>query len=543
MAVAPAGFSCPSNSFVYNNSVCACNPGYYLSEGRSCSLLREKSDLKDWIVHEGVESSPTFFTTVFSLDSIKRFTKSQAIILEGTLVLLVAWLLYCIFLRILGRRKTGKDVWFRLRWVVSRFDFFYSMSHWSDENKAVVRRKTELGGTLSVASFIVFIGLLSALLYQVIAKRTIEIHKIRPANAPDLIPFVNDMEFNITTISGMSCSHLRGLDTLVSGIPNLDYRTVRISTYANYSCQNTSKGPTISLKCNSCRVPRESFSISWQFVDLPNDPALAVGFEFNLTTKSRADNKRLSYVSGVVDSGDYTKSAPKTFRGKDSNVFKIHLFPQVYIYLHSLPVIQPLLHEFIPGSSFSEAKELQNSLQVSSIDGFINTTLYIRFLSDYIVEIDKQSILGPVGFLADIGGLYAISIAIFMCILFQCEYRIKSLRNEDAAMRAIRNRRRAQLNWNKVRKYVAYTWCPSNMDVASLSDKKSRSSGRLVDSLRRKGILRFPKRLAVRKDSFYLTELGISPGEKTVVDPGESSPVTVSGLEICQNEDQRTPRM
>lgn len=191
----------------------------------------------------------------------------------------------------------------------------------------------------------------------------------------------------------MSCSHLRGLDTLVSGTPGLDFRTVRLSSYANYSCQNTSKGPTISLKCSSCQVPRESYSISWQFVDLPNDPAMAVGFEFNLTAKSHADDKRLSYVSGIVNSGGYTSSRPKTFRGRDTNIFKIHLFPQVYFKLHNLRIIQPLLHEFVPGSSFSEASELQTSLQGSS-EGLINTTLYIRFLSDYIVEIDNRNVLG-----------------------------------------------------------------------------------------------------------------------------------------------------
>ena len=224
-------------------------------------------------------------------------------------------------------------------------------------------------------------------------KRTIEIHKIRPANAPDLIPFTNDMEFNITTISSMTCSHLRGLNTLISVTPGFNYKTIQLSTYANFSCYNTSKGPKISMKCIRCQLPRDSYFISWQFVDLPNDPAIAVGFEFNLTTKSHGDDKRLSFVSGTVNSGGHVDSRPKTFRGRETNIFKIHLFPEVYFHLRDLRIIQPLLNEFVPGSFFLDASELQSSLQ-SSADGFINSTIYVRFLSDYIIEIDKQSILG-----------------------------------------------------------------------------------------------------------------------------------------------------
>ncbi|MQL92269.1 hypothetical protein Taro_024890 [Colocasia esculenta] len=390
------GASCPSNAFLYNASLCACNPGYYLSTGGACTFLQVAPDGSGWVVYNGVDSSPSFLMTIFSFDSIKRFTRSQAIFLEATLVLLVSWLSFCFALRWFGRLRGGRSVWFRIRWWISRFDFCFSTHHWLEDNKVVVKRKTELGGTLSVASWILFIGLLSALLYQVIAKRNIEVHRIRPANAPDLITFINDMEFNITTISSMSCSQLRGLDTLVTGTPGLvDYRTSSLSTYASYVCQNTSKGPTISLKCSGCQVPRGSYYISWQFVDLPSHPAMAVGYEFNLTARDHADDKRESYVSGIVNSGGYINDKPKTFRGRDANVFKIHLFPQIYHNLHNLRLIQPLLHDFVPGSSFSTSGELQTSLQNSG-DGLINMTLYIRFLSDYIVEINNENVLGPV---------------------------------------------------------------------------------------------------------------------------------------------------
>ncbi|XP_020245641.1 uncharacterized protein LOC109823712 [Asparagus officinalis] len=270
----------------------------------------------------------------------------------------------------------------------------------------------------------------------------------------------------------MSCAHLRGLDTLVLGTPGfIDYRVFPLSTYATYRCQNTSNGPTISLKCDSCQIPRRNYLISWRFVDLPNDPAMAVGFQFKLTVKDHGNDKYVSFVSGTLQSDSYADDNPRTFRGPDPNILRIHLFPQIYNNKHGLKLIQPLVHDFIPGSSFTNVSDLQASLQRPT-NGLVNTTLDISYLSDYIVEINKENVMGPVGFLANAGGLYAVSFAIFLYFLLQCEARIKKLRNEDSVMRDIRRHRRAQHHWDKLRKYVSYTWGCSSMDVKDINGKQ-----------------------------------------------------------------------
>ncbi|CAN4106373.1 unnamed protein product [Withania somnifera] len=291
-----------------------------------------------------------------------------------------------------------------------------------DDQKVVIKRKTELGGTFSIASWILFIGLFAALLYHIIAKRTIEMHNVRATNAPDLAAFINDLEFNITTISSMSCLHLRGLGTVVTGNPGFfDYRFAPLSTFANYSCINTTKGPTIMLKCSRCPLSRDNAYISWQFVDLPNSPAAAAGFQFNLTAKDPKNKKHLSLVSGTLRNHSNFDNKPVTFRGLTPNILKFNLFPRMYHNLHDLRLIQPLLHEFLPGSCFNEISQLQASLE-SPNDGLINTTLYVNFLSSYIVEIKNQNVLGPVSFLADLGGLYCFSIGLFFYILVQYNY-------------------------------------------------------------------------------------------------------------------------
>ncbi|MFS7962030.1 hypothetical protein Hanom_Chr08g00721861 [Helianthus anomalus] len=451
---------CPNtNFFRYNTTLCFCNPGYfYNTTDASCSPFTVSGTGADeFKVGSGVDYSINIPANIFAFDTIKKFTQSQAVFLEATVVLLVSWLLFCFFVRF-GKLADGTTQWFRIRWWISRLDVCFSTRHWLDDQKVVKKRKTELGGAFSIGSWILFIGLFAALLYQVISMRTIEIHSVIATNAPDLAAFHNDMEFNITTISTMSCSNLKGPGTLVTGNPAfIDSRILPLSTFVNFSCQNTTKGPTITLKCYDCQLFSDTLYISWQFVDLPNVPAAAVGFEFMLTARDRQHTKHMSYVSGSLKNGSTNSAKFVTYRGRDPNILQFNLFPRIYRNKHDLRLIQPLFHDFLPGSSFSDANQLQASLQGSN-DGFVNTTFHVNFLSSYIVQVDNQSTLGPVGFLADLGGLYCVCIGIFFYLLVQFEYRFKRFRHEDVVMRSIRSRRKAQERWNKLRKYVSFTW-------------------------------------------------------------------------------------
>ncbi|XVF56492.1 hypothetical protein PTKIN_Ptkin06aG0125500 [Pterospermum kingtungense] len=455
--------SCPKDSILYNGTHCACRVGYFLNlSANSCITYGGSSDIQ---TDSGIDYyAISFPDTIFSFDSIKKFTQSQAVFLEATLVMLVSWLVFCFFLRF-TKLGDGRNVWFRIRWWISRLDVCFATRHWLDDQKLVVKRKTELGGTFSIASWILFTGLFAALLYQIIAKRTIEVHNVKATNAPDLASFRNDMEFNMTTISSMSCSNFQRPTTLLTRSSGfIDGKVFPISNFLNFSCHNTSLGPTITLKCTNCRLSQDYMSISWQFVDLPNNPASAVGFQFNVTAKDHTRGDHVSFVSGTLKNGSNLDNSSVTFRGVDTNILIFNLFPRVYRSANDLRLIQPLFHEFVPGSVLHETSQLQASLE-SANDGQINTTLYVNYLSSYIIEIENQNIVGAVGFLADLGGLYCISMGIFLYLLVQCEYRIKRLRNEGSILRKIRNRRKAQEHWDKVRKYVMYTWGCSSMEV------------------------------------------------------------------------------
>ncbi|CAD6203688.1 unnamed protein product [Miscanthus lutarioriparius] len=283
----------------------------------------------------------------------------------------------------------------------------------------------------------------------------------------------------------MSCTQAVAPSTVAMGTPGfMDFRVIPLPALFTYSCTNTSQGPSITLRCNGCRIPPRDHYVSWQFVDMPGQPASAVGFQFNLTARQHGNNKHMSFVSGTMNSDGYADDGKlKTFRGRDSNVLKIQLFPQIYNNLGNLRLLQPLVQDFTQGSTFSDVGSLNSSLQ-NPRDGVVNTTLYISYLSDYIVEISNESVVGPVSVLASIGGLYAFSVAICLCLMAQCEARIKKLHDEDTRMLKILSKRRAQRNWDKVRKFVMYTWGLSSLDPSDRTGQQPEGS--VMDSLHKR---------------------------------------------------------
>lgn len=175
---------------------------------------------------------------------------------------------------------------------------------------------------------------------------------------------------------------------------------------------------------------------------------------------------------------------PLTLRGTAGNILKFRLVPRLFHNVHNLRIIQAFFHEFIPGSSYRTTNGLQASYQ-NPKDGLLNITFHLSFLSDYIVEVDTEDIMGPVTFLADLGGLYAISIALFYYLLAQFEYRVNMFRYEDNALSKLEARRRAQKHWDKLRKYVMYTWGRNISDTSPRGTNKSNYVERRTKDIHR----------------------------------------------------------
>lgn len=120
--------SCHQNSIRYNTSLCACAPGYLLNRTSNvCALFAQESTVS---TDSGINySTLSFPATIFEFDSIKKFTQSQAVFLEATLIMLLSWLVFCFALRF-TKLRDGRSAWFQIRWWISRLDICFATRHW-----------------------------------------------------------------------------------------------------------------------------------------------------------------------------------------------------------------------------------------------------------------------------------------------------------------------------------------------------------------------------------------------------------------------------
>ncbi|RVX07241.1 hypothetical protein CK203_022540 [Vitis vinifera] len=98
----------------------------------------------------------------------------------------------------------------------------------------------------------------------------------------------------------------------------------------------------------------------------------------------------------------------------------------------------------------------------------------------------------------------------------QCEYRIKKLRNEDSIMRKIRNRRKAQEHWDKLRKYVMYTWGCKTLDDNYNNNKKEATCTDIFRPFHGNGSSR-KQRQRSRMDSISLNQKASLPSQKNAI--------------------------
>ncbi|KAK1414888.1 hypothetical protein QVD17_30650 [Tagetes erecta] len=111
---------CPNkNFFHFNTSLCGCNPGYFYNTSDNSCLSFTTSGADDFLVGSGVDYSVNIPANIFAFDTIKKFTQSQAVYLEATIVILVSWLVFCFFVRSFGKLGDGTTPWFRIRWWIS----------------------------------------------------------------------------------------------------------------------------------------------------------------------------------------------------------------------------------------------------------------------------------------------------------------------------------------------------------------------------------------------------------------------------------------
>jgi hypothetical protein len=134
--------------FAYNATLCACDPGYYLSStanSTACVSLPTSGGggaFSDWqvgAVGAGSRNQTLYFLApVLSLDAVRRLTQSQAVLLFIALVTLLSWLAFCAAARLAGRHHAAasgtRRRFFRARFWISRLDCLFDTQHWAVSN-------------------------------------------------------------------------------------------------------------------------------------------------------------------------------------------------------------------------------------------------------------------------------------------------------------------------------------------------------------------------------------------------------------------------
>lgn len=150
---------CPRHGFRYNGTLCACDPGFFYNlSSNSCGLLAELGSAVEQ--NSGVDSESTlaFPESIFSFNSIKKFTQSQAVFLEATLAMLLFWLGFCLLLRLFPLGNDGRSPWFKIRWWISRLDISFATRHWLVSRLLINSSVTDIVNLL-IQLMVLFMGL------------------------------------------------------------------------------------------------------------------------------------------------------------------------------------------------------------------------------------------------------------------------------------------------------------------------------------------------------------------------------------------------
>lgn len=271
-----------------------------------------------------------------------------------TFALAGLWLLLTIPLLV---RAPKSGIGYRIRQVLASWDRRFSLRHWVDDQKCVVRRSTELGGILSVASWILFTGLASSLAYEAISSNTTTIQYMIPATRHDITTFRNDIEINVTTVGQLQCSQIVGSNLSLTSDSGY---TLKASTedFGKAVCLDTLKGPLLRLSCKSCIITSDKYLFTWEFQDQLNAnlTASAVGFIINASATAFMPHKS---TLTVALPGGYNGSSTiaATLRGSDWNIIGLNFVPRTFKSKGNPKVIQIAFHMFTPGSHVVDIKK------------------------------------------------------------------------------------------------------------------------------------------------------------------------------------------
>ncbi|GLJ24581.1 hypothetical protein SUGI_0469720 [Cryptomeria japonica] len=423
-----------------NDSICSCRPGLFFMVDKCVSFSQ--------ISGNASENSHVFLLK--NLQVLSGLSNPPSTFMWTTMAIVGLWLLLTFPLLWFEPRK---GFLFRVRVSLTTWDNRFSLRHWVDDKKCSVKRSTELGGIMTVASWMLFAGLASSLAYDAISSDTVTIQHLTPAKRKDIQMFMNDIEVNVTTVGQLECNQIVGSKLSLSS----DDGYMMNATAEDFSkpfCMDTSKGPLFRISCKGCMLNSDRYLFAWDFQDQLNGSlvASAIGFEINATASTFTQHKS---TLGAILPGNYNgiSSSAVTLRGSEWNVISLNFVPRIFRSKGDKKLMQIMFHMFTSGSYLTTINEMQDAFAKKQ---GVKVALQVNVLSDYLVETTRRSYFGVVKFLGYLGGLYIFARFLFLIIMIQFERNFPKLLIQEKRLNRLVAKERARAHWAKVRLFVKY---------------------------------------------------------------------------------------
>mmetsp|Transcript_33903 Transcript_33903/g.107703 ORF Transcript_33903/g.107703 Transcript_33903/m.107703 type:complete len:750 (+) Transcript_33903:92-2341(+) len=396
-----------------------------------------------------------------------------------TLGLCIAVFAFCTLLRcapLHGR-------WLEMRFAISRFDRRFSKRHWYDESKVNVKRRTELGGMLTIVSWIFFIGLsLSIILNYMLGVNT----------TTDAIDLLTMEELNDKPLTYMisidfwgtaRCDQLKVQDVFninqdgfngTADPADIDNNGDNTQGTVSVVCDDESTDPSlvsrvrVNMTCLSCTGISSTYLQRFAFEDkVPpggGQPDWRSPVVFSAIEYTMCVNATVGQLDSCVTSlirPDVRSAAMRGYResGEDelydcSSALVNGILLEIDRGTGDAPYTFMLAEANVdPGGQITKASQLSPKDKVAggpiAPAGFsygkgagacFEVTLSSQrswILRRRIHNLNQSFVT----FMSKVGGIYSLSLSLFMWLLIQSELRVKTLRYDLDLLEAVREKR------------------------------------------------------------------------------------------------------
>eukprot|EP00898_Chlorokybus_atmophyticus_P008228 jgi/Chlat1/8406/Chrsp80S09223 len=338
------------------------------------------------------------------------------------------------------------------RYMLSRLDRRFSKRHWIDEQRVQVKRRTELGGTYSMASYIFIVGIIGGLVLDQIVQTKIVTDQIEAADRDTLQQFVVDYSLNITVYGDIIPEQVQLLATFGDGRNDT---AEFLSAGVQFSSGLYSGLLALNFSCIGCTIFSDLILLEYNFTDAAGrPPAMVAGYDYSYCTSSTTSSKQTSCSRGTIlassngtnpSNSSQLLTTLSSFRGLEPTTMNLRQVPVKYKLVGGEAKLFQVRY-----STTDYGNTVETPAEVLSASGVSRLIVNILPSTDWVLTRKIVSKFAPLTFLAAVGGVYSVSMSLFNFLLKQTELRVRYFRYDDKLLNKLEKGRLALENWKKL---------------------------------------------------------------------------------------------